>query len=186
MARIHIAPIYAWLSFDYEVTPALHLRHSLPIDFHKLWLKGGLFLTSQFAHTQDTCGAMSVLWKITSFAEERQHRMVDIDDRVCDVSPLAKGVCGFKLYAWMQAKFTTEANERAPRRFVGMTSGASCTVHARINGRQPITFKAPVDVTVDDLNFLAKSALGLNGPTSWADQLDGVTVCWATPWRASE
>ena len=48
---------------------------------------------------------------------------------------------------------------------------------------QPVTFKAPFFVTVDDLNYRAKEVLGINAnPMSWADKLEGVSVCWATPW----
>ena len=130
---------------------------------------------------------MSVLWKVTSrvTGQEKQHRKVDIDERICDIAPVEEGMCGFRLYSWIQAQFTPEIPERIPRRML-MATGAR-DVHARIPGSQPVTFKAPLDVTVDELNSLAKDALCLSNSTMpWADHLDGASACWTTPRVALE
>ena len=115
-----------------------------------------------------------------------QNREVHIDERICDVTPLEKGMCGFRVFSWLQPSFIPEALERVPRRELTTNSG-ECTVKARICDGQPVTFKVPFFVTVDDLNYRAKEVLGINtDPVSWADKLEGVSVCWATPWGASE
>ena len=64
-----------------------------------------------------------------------------------------------------------------------MTTTVDCAVKARISGGQPVTFSVPLSATLDDLNYRAKEVLGLNSdPMSWADKLEGVSVCWASPW----
>ena len=110
-----------------------------------------------------------------------QKRQVHTDERLCDITPLAEGVCGFRLYSWLQLEFTAEDLERAPRALT--TTTGECTVKARMSGNQPVTFSVPFGTTVDDLNYRAKEVLGFNrDPMSWVDQLEGVSVCWASPW----
>ena len=131
---------------------------------------------------------MSVAWKITSRTpgQPAKTREVDIDERIGDVAPLEKGLCGFMVFSWLQPAFSPVPLERAPPRALTTNTG-ECTVKARISGGQPVTFKVPFGATVDDLNYRAKEVLGINSdPMSWADKLEGVSVCFATPWGASE
>ena len=109
---------------------------------------------------------------------------VNIDERICDITPMSKGLCGFPLYSWVQAKLTPRTCERAPRRALPTPSRGSrwCTVQARISGRQPVKLTVPIESTVDELNWLAREALRLTGAMSWADQLVGASVIWETPW----
>ena len=109
---------------------------------------------------------------------------VNIDERICDITPMSKGLCGFQLYSWMQAKLTPRICERAPRRTLPTPSRGSrwCAVQARISGRQPVELTIPIESTVDELNWLAREALRLTGAMSWADQLVGASVIWETPW----
>ena len=109
---------------------------------------------------------------------------VNIDERICDITPMSRGLCGFQLYSWMQAKLTPRIRERAPRRTLPTPSGGSrwCGVQARISGRQPVKLTVPIESTVDELNWLAREALRLTGAMSWADQLVGASVIWETPW----
>ena len=129
---------------------------------------------------------MSVLWKITLRTEQEgvRHMEVNIDERICDITPMSKGLCGFPLYSWVQAKLTPRTCERAPRRALPTPSRGSrwCTVQARISGRQPVKLTVPIESTVDELNWLAREALRLTGAMSWADQLVGASVVWETPW----
>ena len=85
---------------------------------------------------------MSVLWKITSRTEEKgvHHMEVNIDERICDITPMSKGLCGFPLYSWMQVKLTPRICNRAPRRTLSTPSRGSrgCTVQARFSDSQPI------------------------------------------------
>ena len=109
---------------------------------------------------------------------------VNIDERICDITPMSKGLCGFPLYSWVQAKLTPRICERAPRRTLSTPSRGSrgCTVQARFSGSQPVKLTVPIETTVDELNFLARKALRLTGAMSWADQLVGASVIWETPW----
>ena len=129
---------------------------------------------------------MSVLWKITSRTEEKgvHYMEVNIDERICAITPMSKGLRGSPLYSWVQAKLTPRTCERAPRRALPTPSRGSrwCTVQARISGRQPVKLTVPIETTVDELNFLARKALRLTGAMSWADQLVGAFVIWETPW----
>ena len=129
---------------------------------------------------------MSVLWQITSRAAGQadvKHWDAHIDERLCDITPLEQGVCGFRLYSWLQLELTPTILERRPRRALIAAGAANGTVKARISGGQPVTFSVPLWATLDDLNYRAKEVLGLNSdPMSWADKLECVSVCWATPW----
>ena len=129
---------------------------------------------------------MSVLWQITSREAGQadvKHWDAHIDERLCDITPLEQGVCGFRLYSWLQPELTPTVLERRPRRAL-MTTTVDCTVKARISrGGQPVTFSVPFWATLDDLNYRAKEVLGLNNdPVSWAEKLEGISVCFATPW----
>ena len=62
---------------------------------------------------------MSVLWQITSRAAGQaavKHWDAHVDERLCDITPLEQGVCGFRLYSWLQPELTPTVLERRPRR----------------------------------------------------------------------
>ena len=107
-------------------------------------------------------------------------KKVDIDERICDVSPTEKGVCGYKLYSFIQGEF---APEKYASLITSETPTGLRTVHVKMDGISATELEVPAYVTVAELNFLSKEKLGINLPLSWADLLDGAFVCWWTPWE---